>query len=286
MALLSPGAWLEERGQRDNLFHSKVLVQDRGCAVTIDHWSSINAISLEMVEKLNLPTTLHPQPYTLPWCPDFLLVKYQTKVQCSIGLLSFEVLCDVVPKYLVAFHMLLGEPWCTEHAASYSMDADTARYCKYTVFHAGRKINLISMETAVFKSWREERLQRKEEEEKKKRDAELCVVSMPIAEDDAAVVIAPVSAATEDIDHTSDAYCVEVDVFRVCLKPRSVSPEGGEDDMAPPMFNGGYYAIPGYVIAEIVKPQFLFLFLPRKEKIKVAIGVPCWWRVLSLQESG
>ena len=155
MALLSPGAWLEERGQRDNLFHSKVLVQARGCAVTIDRRSSINAISLEMVEKLNLPTTLHPQPYTLPWCPDLLLVKYQTKVQCSIGPLSFEVLCDVVPKYLVAFHMLLGEPWCTEHAASYSMDSDTARYYKYTVFHAGRKINLISMETVVFKSWRE-----------------------------------------------------------------------------------------------------------------------------------
>ena len=56
--------------------------------------------------------------------------------------------------------------------------------------------------------------------------------------------------------------------------------------MAPPMFNGGYYAIPGYVVAETVKPQFLFLFLPRKEKIKVAIGVPSWWRVLSLQESG
>ena len=158
---------------------------------------------------------------------------------------------------------------------------------EYIVFHAGRKINLISMETAVFKSWREERLQRKEEEEKKKRDAELCVVSMPIADDDAAVLIVPVSAATEDIDHTSDAYCVEVDVFRVYLKPRSVSPEGGgEDDMAPPMFNGGYYAILGYVVAETVKPQFLFLFLPRKEKIKVAIGVPCWWRVLSLQESG
>ena len=100
MALLSPGAWLEERGQRDNLFHSKVLVQDRGCALTIDHWSSINAISLEMVENPNLPTTLHPQPYTLPWCPDLLLVKYQTKVQCSIGPFFFEVLCDVVPKYL------------------------------------------------------------------------------------------------------------------------------------------------------------------------------------------
>ena len=56
--------------------------------------------------------------------------------------------------------------------------------------------------------------------------------------------------------------------------------------MAPPMFNSGYYTIPGYVVAETVKPQFLFLFLPRKEKIKVAIGVPCWWRVLSLQESG
>ena len=180
MALLSPGAWLEERGQQDNLFHSKVLVQDRGCAVTIDQWSSINVVSLEMVEKLNLPTTLHPQPYTMPWCPDLLTVKYQTKVQCSIGPFSFEVLCDVVPKYLVVFHMLLGEPWCTEHCASYSMDRDTARYCKCTVFYAGRTINLISMEIAVFKSWRDERPQRKEEKEKKKQNAELCVAPMSV----------------------------------------------------------------------------------------------------------
>ena len=191
-----------------------------------------------------------------------------------------------MPKYLVAFHMLLGEPWCTEHAASYSMDSDTARYYKYTVFHAGRKINLISMETVVFKSWRDERLQHREEEEKKKRDAAVVAAPMKDADDNADVVTTPVHATEEDIDHTSDAYCDEVDVFREYLKPRSVSPEGGQDDVVPPMFNGGYYAILGYVVAETVKPQFLFLFLPRKEKIKVAIGVPCWWRVLSLQESG
>jgi hypothetical protein len=58
-----------------------------------------------------------------------------------------------------------------------------------------------------------------------------------------------------------------------------------EDDVAPPMLDSTYYAIPGYIVAHTIKTKFLFLFLPRKEKIKEAIGVQYWWSVLSLKES-
>jgi hypothetical protein len=57
-------------------------------------------------------------------------------------------------------------------------------------------------------------------------------------------------------------------------------------DVAPPMLDSAYYTIPGYVVADTIKTKFLFLFLPRKEKIKEAIGVQYWWSVLSLKESG
>ena len=60
MAVMSAGFWLEERGLHDKHFHIKVTVRDRVCALTTDHWSSINAASIEMVEKLGLPRTLHP----------------------------------------------------------------------------------------------------------------------------------------------------------------------------------------------------------------------------------
>jgi hypothetical protein len=52
------------------------------------------------------------------------------------------------------------------------------------------------------------------------------------------------------------------------------------------MLDSAYYAILGYVVADNIKTKFLFLFLPRKEKNKEAIGVQYWWSVLSLKESG
>jgi hypothetical protein len=80
MAIMSAGFWLEERGYHDKLFHTKTIVRDRACALTIDHWSLINAASIEMVDKLGLPTTLHPQPYYLRWGSDKFHVTHQTKV--------------------------------------------------------------------------------------------------------------------------------------------------------------------------------------------------------------
>jgi hypothetical protein len=67
MAVMSAGFRLEERGYLDKLFHTKIVVRDRACALTIDHWSLINAASIEMEDKLRLPKTLHPQPYYLRW---------------------------------------------------------------------------------------------------------------------------------------------------------------------------------------------------------------------------
>ncbi|XP_073063956.1 uncharacterized protein [Primulina eburnea] len=66
---------------------------------------------LEMVEKLNLPTLKHPQPYKLQWLNDCAEVKVnkQVMVAFSIGKYIDEVLCDVVPMH--ACHILLGRPW-------------------------------------------------------------------------------------------------------------------------------------------------------------------------------
>jgi hypothetical protein len=61
----STGFWLEEEGYGDRLFHTKANVRDRACVLTIDYKNSINAASLEMVEKLELQIILHPHPYLL-----------------------------------------------------------------------------------------------------------------------------------------------------------------------------------------------------------------------------
>ena len=58
--LLSYWFQREEEGRAVSLFHSRVKVQDKACALTIDYSSFFNAVSLEMVEKLGLPSTPHP----------------------------------------------------------------------------------------------------------------------------------------------------------------------------------------------------------------------------------
>ena len=85
MACLSARSWLEEKGQREKLFHTKLKVQDRACSLTIDHWSTANIVSLEVVEKLNLQRTPHPQPYQLCWGPEKFTIKYQVELQCMLG---------------------------------------------------------------------------------------------------------------------------------------------------------------------------------------------------------
>jgi hypothetical protein len=76
----STGFWLEEEGYGDRLFHTKAIVRDRACALTIDYKNPFNAASLELVDKLELPTMLHSHPYLLHWGEDDLSITHQTKV--------------------------------------------------------------------------------------------------------------------------------------------------------------------------------------------------------------
>ncbi|KAK1550657.1 hypothetical protein Q3G72_022551 [Acer saccharum] len=64
-----------------------------------------------MVNKLGLPTMLHPKPYKLQWLNDSgeVRVTKQVLVAFRIGKYEDEVLCDVVPMH--ATHILLGRPW-------------------------------------------------------------------------------------------------------------------------------------------------------------------------------
>ena len=100
----------EGKDQRLNIFHTRCVVDSKGCFVIIDGGSCANLASTYMDEKLGLPTTKHPEPYTLQWMNEcgMVKVKSQVLVSFSIGGYSDEVLCDVVP--MQACHMLLGRP--------------------------------------------------------------------------------------------------------------------------------------------------------------------------------
>lgn len=101
----------EDAEQRDKIFHTRCLINEKVCSMVIDSGSCTNVASTLMVEKLNLPTKKHPNPYRLQWlndCGDIRVTK-QVLVSFSIGKYKDEVLCDVVPMHVG--HLLLGRPW-------------------------------------------------------------------------------------------------------------------------------------------------------------------------------
>ncbi|XP_071695421.1 uncharacterized protein [Rutidosis leptorrhynchoides] len=78
----------------------------------IDGGSCENVVSTEMVEKLNLPTEDHPEPYQLTWLKRGIHIKVTKHclVQFSIGkTYKDEVWCEVIP--MDVCHLLLGRPW-------------------------------------------------------------------------------------------------------------------------------------------------------------------------------
>jgi hypothetical protein len=166
-------------------------------------------------------------------------------------------------------------------------------YTKYVLSYGKKTYNLLSMDTLMYKAWRDEKLQElkdieakvKKHEEVKKKEARAVI---PLSEHLEHIETRAESATAISVvdSPTVSAQYVPIDVLLIDSEPRMVSPEEGEDDVAPPMYDSAYYAISGYVVADTTKTKFLFLFLPRKEKIRDAIGVQYWWSILSLKESG
>jgi hypothetical protein len=61
--LIKPEKEEREPFQRNSLFRTACKTKDRVCKVIIDSGSTDNMVSTEMVEKLKLETTAHPNPY-------------------------------------------------------------------------------------------------------------------------------------------------------------------------------------------------------------------------------
>jgi hypothetical protein len=61
--LLKPKLEVEKPVQRNSLFRTSSKTKDRVCKVIIDSVSTDNIVSIDMVDKLELETTTHPNPY-------------------------------------------------------------------------------------------------------------------------------------------------------------------------------------------------------------------------------
>jgi hypothetical protein len=79
--------------------------------VIIDSESTDNLVSTEMVEKLELETTSHPNPYKVSWLQKGhqVMVTKQCLVEFKIRGYRDEIMCDVIP--MDVCHILFGRPW-------------------------------------------------------------------------------------------------------------------------------------------------------------------------------
>jgi hypothetical protein len=107
---LQPGEPDEpEEGER--LFHSQMWVKGTPLHFIIDSSSQKNLISVEVIKQLALPTTPHPQPYTIGWLHQGsdLHISQQCRLSYDIKPFKDEVLCDVSP--LEVCDVILGQPY-------------------------------------------------------------------------------------------------------------------------------------------------------------------------------
>ena len=81
----------------------------------MDSGSQKNLISGEVVKRLDLSTTPHPQPYTIRWLRQGSDLCVSQQCQLSNGIKPFkdEVFCDVDP--LEVCDVLLGQPYLWKH---------------------------------------------------------------------------------------------------------------------------------------------------------------------------
>ncbi|KAF8106381.1 hypothetical protein N665_0141s0004 [Sinapis alba] len=101
----------KESEQRENMFHTRCMVQGKLCSLIIDGGSCTNVASETMVQKLGLKVKKHSKPYMMQWLNEEgeMKVNIQVTVSIIVGKYEDEVLCDVLP--MEAGHILLGRPW-------------------------------------------------------------------------------------------------------------------------------------------------------------------------------
>src|SRR4051812_8524560 len=129
-----------EQDQRQNLFQTRGVVKERAIRIIIDGGSCNNLASVDMVEKLALPTRQRPHSYYIQWFESSCKIKVTrtVRVHFTIGTYSDFVDCDVVP--MQACSLLLGRPWQFDRESVHNGKTN-----HYSLMHDGKKIGLKPM---------------------------------------------------------------------------------------------------------------------------------------------
>ena len=66
--------------QRENIFHTKCLINNKVCSMIIDSGSCTNVATITLVKKLGLNTVKHERPYQLQWLNEYGVVRVNRQV--------------------------------------------------------------------------------------------------------------------------------------------------------------------------------------------------------------
>jgi len=72
--------------QRENIFHTRCMVQGKVCSLIINGGSCANVVSLGMIKKRGLQTMTHPHPYNIQWLNQSKGIQMN-----SLCLISFSI---------------------------------------------------------------------------------------------------------------------------------------------------------------------------------------------------
>ena len=131
--------------QREAIFHTRCTIGGKVCSLIIDGGSCANVASQSMVDKLKLPVTPHPKPYTIQWLNQSkgLQISSQCLVSLSIGKnYKDDIWCDIVP--MDACHVLLGRPWLFDRKVMHDGRMNTYTFTKHH-----KKITLTPLKSAT-----------------------------------------------------------------------------------------------------------------------------------------
>ena len=106
----------------------------------VDNGSQKNLILLEVVKRLGLPTTPHPQPYKIGWLSQGrgICITQQCLIPYGINPFNDEVLCDVSP--LEVCDVLLGQPYIWKRHDVYE-----SRPCSFIVTLVGKIYQILEI---------------------------------------------------------------------------------------------------------------------------------------------
>ncbi|XP_026435080.1 uncharacterized protein LOC113332781 [Papaver somniferum] len=117
--------------QRHNIFKTKCFIGGKVCDMIIDSGSVDNYIAFVVVEKMGLPTTPHPTPYSVGWVNSSSTQRITHRCVIKFSFVGYEesVLCDVID--MTATHLLLGRPWQYDVREVHKCFENTYTFYKY-----------------------------------------------------------------------------------------------------------------------------------------------------------